>query len=284
MKIGFYPGCSLTGSSREYNESLLAISKEAGIELCEIKDWNCCGASAAHNLNKELSLSLPARNLALAELDEMDELVVPCAACYNRLVMTQHELSEKEDLRKLVSEKLGMPLKNGIKIRNVLQFLQEHIVPRLDQLVKNPLNFDVACYYGCLLVRPQKVMREERFEDPMTMDLIMQKLGANSIDWPFKTECCGAGFSVSKPEIVGELSGKIVRDAVGRGAKALVVACPMCHSNLDMRRPAIESYLNMKVDVPVIYITQAIALAMGLTPRQAGIQRHFVPVNLPVNR
>jgi heterodisulfide reductase subunit B len=284
MKIGFYPGCSLTGSSREYNESLLAISKEAGIELCEITDWNCCGASAAHNLNKELSLTLPARNLALAELDEMDELVVPCAACYNRLVMTQHELSEKEELRTMVSEKLQIPLKNEIKIINVLQFLEKHIVPRLDLLVKNPLTFDVACYYGCLLVRPQKVMKAERFEDPMTMDVIMQKLGAKPIDWPFKTECCGVGFSVSKPEIVGELSGKIVRDAVDRGAKALVVACPMCHSNLDMRRPAIESYLNRKVDIPVIYITQAIALAMGLTPKQAGIQRHFVPVNLTVNR
>jgi heterodisulfide reductase subunit B len=284
MKIGFYPGCSLTGSSREYNESLLAIAKEAGIELCEINDWNCCGATAAHNLNKELSLSLPARNLALAELDEMDELVVPCAACYNRLVMTQHELAENESLKMIVSEKLRMPLKNEIKILNVLQFLQKHIVPRLDQLVKNPLTFEAACYYGCLLVRPQKVMSADRFEDPMTMDVIMQKLGANPIDWPFKTECCGAGFSVSKPEIVGELSGKIVRDAVDRGAKAIVVACPMCHSNLDMRRPAIESYLKMKVDIPVIYITQAIALAMGLTPRQAGIQRHFVPVNLPVNR
>jgi heterodisulfide reductase subunit B len=284
MKIGFYPGCSLTGSSREYNESLLAIAKEAGIELCEINDWNCCGATAAHNLNKELSLSLPARNLALAEIEEMDELVVPCAACYNRLVMTQHELDEDAAIKTMIEAKLQMPLKNGIKILNVLQFLEKHIVPRLDQLVKKPLAFDVACYYGCLLVRPQKVMKSERFEDPMAMDAIMQKLGAKPIDWPFKTECCGAGFSVSKTEIVGELSGKIVRDAVNRGAKAIVVACPMCHSNLDMRRPAIDSYLNLKIDIPVLYITQAIALAMGLTPQQAGTQRHFVPVNLPVNR
>ena len=284
MKLGFYPGCSLTGSSREYNESLLAISKAAGIELVEISDWNCCGATAAHNLNKELSVSLPARNLALAELGEMEELVVPCAACYNRLVMTQHELNEKADLKALISEKLQMPLKNNIKILNVLQFLEKYIVPRLDELIKAPLTYDVACYYGCLLVRPQKVMQAERFEDPMTMDVIMQKLGAKALDWPFKTECCGAGFSVSKTEIVGELSGKIVRNAVGRGAKAIVVACPMCHSNLDMRRPAIESYLQRKVDIPVIYITQAIALAMGLSPQQAGIQRHFVPVNLTVNR
>jgi heterodisulfide reductase subunit B2 len=284
MKIGFYPGCSLTGSSREYNESLFAIAKRAGIELCEIKDWSCCGATAAHNLNKELSLSLPARNLALAELENIDELVVPCAACFNRLLMTQYELSEKEDLKKQISAKLQMSLENNIKIINVLQFLEAHIVPCLDQLVKSPLAIDVACYYGCLLVRPPKVMKSERFEDPMLMDVIMQKLGANAIDWPFKTECCGAGFSVSKTEIVGELSGKIVSNATDRGAKAIVVACPMCHSNLDMRRPAIDTYLNKKMDIPVIYITQAIALAMGLTPKQAGIQRHFVPVNVTVNR
>ena len=284
MKIGFYPGCSLTGSSREYNESLLSISKAAGIDLVEITDWNCCGATAAHNLNKELSVSLPARNLALAELDEIEELVVPCAACYNRLLMTQHELNEDEALKNQIAQKLQMPLKNDIKILNVLQYLEKYFVPRLDELVKFPLAYDVACYYGCLLVRPNKVMQADRWEDPMTMDAIMQKLGANALDWPFKTECCGAGFSVSKTEIVGELSGKIVRSAVDRGAKALVVACPMCHSNLDMRRPAIESYLKRKVDVPVIYITQAIALAMGLSPKDAGIQRHFVPVNLTVNR
>ena len=284
MKIGFYPGCSLTGSSREYNESLLSISKAAGIDLVEITDWNCCGATAAHNLNKELSVSLPARNLALAELDEIEELVVPCAACYNRLLMTQHELNEDEALKDQIAQKLQMPLKNDIKILNVLQFLEKYFVPRLEELVKFPLTYDVACYYGCLLVRPNRVMKAERWEDPMTMDLIMKKLGAKALDWPFKTECCGAGFSVSKTEIVGELSGKIVRGAVDRGAKALVVACPMCHSNLDMRRPAIESYLKRKVDVPVIYITQAIALAMGMSAKEAGIQRHFVPVNLTVNQ
>jgi heterodisulfide reductase subunit B len=284
MKIGFYPGCSLTGSSREYNESLLAIAKGAGLELCEISDWNCCGATAAHNLNRELSLSLPARNLAIAENEEMDELVVPCAACYNRLVMTQHELNEKNGFKKLISDKLHMKLKNEIRIVNVLQFLEKHIMPLLGHLVTKPLDIDVACYYGCLLVRPQKIMKADRFEDPMSMDLIMKQLGAKPIDWPFKTECCGAGFSVSKTGIVGELSGKIVRDAVNRGARAIVVACPMCHSNLDMRRPAIEKYLNMKIDIPVLYITQAVALAMGISPVQAGVRRHFVPVNLPVTR
>src|SRR5512133_587610 len=201
MKIGFYPGCSLTGSSREYNESLLAIAKEAGVELYEIKDWNCCGATAAHNLNKELSLTLPARNLALAELDQMDELVVPCAACYNRLVMTQHELGENESLKKIVSEKLQIPLQNRIKIINVLQFLEKHIVPRLEQLVKKPLDFDVACYYGCLLVRPQRVIKTDLIENATTKNVTIHQLDALPIDRPYITDCCVAWLIVSNPEI-----------------------------------------------------------------------------------
>jgi heterodisulfide reductase subunit B len=229
-------------------------------------------------------LSLPARNLALAESIGIDELIVPCAACYNRLVMTQHELGEKADVKLQIEGKLQMPLKNSVKILNVLQFIEKYIVPTLDGKITNPLNFDVACYYGCLLVRPQKILKAERFEDPMSMDLIMEKLGAKALDWSFKTDCCGAGFSIAKTEIVGELTGKIINDAVTRGAKAIIVACPMCHSNLDMRRPAAESYLKKKVDIPVLYITQAIALAMGISSREAGTFRHFVPVNLPINR
>lgn len=278
-QIGFYPGCSLTGSSREYAESLLAVTHAAGIELAEIPDWTCCGATAAHNLNKELSVLLPARNLVIAETEKMEELVVPCAACYNRLVMTQHELDTNHALRSIVADKFQITLKNDIKILNVLQFLEKYILPNLDEWIKRPLTYDVACYYGCLLVRPNQVIKAERFEDPMAMDTIMEKLGARAIDWPYKTECCGAGFSISKTEIIGELSGKILRSAVDRGAKAVIVACPMCHSNLDMRRSAIESYLKRKIDIPVLYITQAIALSMGLSPEQAGIHRHFVPVN-----
>lgn len=280
MKTGFYPGCSLTGTAREYNESLLAICDMAGIELCEVPDWNCCGATAAHNLNRDLSVLLPARNLALADQAGLDEMVVPCAACYNRLLSTRQKLSKDEKLRSRVSHELQLPLNNTVKILNVLQFLEKNFVPRLTELVKNPLVMEVACYYGCLLVRPPKVLEAERSEDPVTMDEIMRKLGADPIDWPYKTECCGAGFSIPKPGIVGELSGKILRDALGRGAKAIVVACPMCHSNLDMRRPAIENYLERKTGIPVIYITQAIAIAMGLTAVQAGLMRHFVPVHI----
>lgn len=280
MKLGFYPGCSLEGSSREYNESVMAIAEKFGIELVQIPDWNCCGATAAHNLNKELSLSLPARILALAEEAGMKEIVVPCAACYSRLSTTHHELTMDEELRNKVNGIVGKNYNGTIRILNVIQFIQEYILDKLDEKIVNEFQSKVACYYGCLLVRPHKILNFDRTEDPQTMDIVMKKLGADPIDWAYKTECCGAGFSVSFTDAVSTLSGKIVEDAVHRGAEAIIVACPMCQSNLDMRRPGIDKYMGTKSGIPVLYITQAIGLALGMNTKQLGLQRHFVPVKL----
>lgn len=280
MKIGLYPGCSLKGGSREYKESVNAIAEHFNIELLDIPDWNCCGATAAHNMNKELSLALPARILALAEKEGMDTVVVPCAACYSRLAITQYELNENSELKNKVSEIIGMPYNGTIKIQNVIQFIQKHILPALPEKIVKPFDHAVACYYGCLLVRPAKILSFDRPEDPQTMDLVMKALGAKSIDWAYKVECCGAGMSVARTDVVGRLSGKIVEDAVDRGAEAIIVACPMCHSNLDMRRPDINKALGKNIEAPVIYITQAIGLACGIDASKLGIQRHFVPVKL----
>ncbi len=280
MKLGFYPGCSLEGASREYNESVMAVAEKLGIELVSIPDWNCCGATAAHNLDKELSLSLPARNLALAEEAGLTELVVPCAACYSRFSTTQHELLHDEKLHKKINEIIGKDYKGNLRILNVIQFIEEFIIDKLDANIKFEFDKKVACYYGCLLVRPNKVLNFDRTEDPQTMDVVMKKLGADAIDWAYKTECCGAGFSVSFTEAVGRLSGKIVEDADHRGAEALIVACPMCHSNLDMRRPEINKYNGKKLNIPVLYITQAIGIALGIDNKKLGLQRHFVDVKL----
>ncbi len=280
MNIGFYPGCSLTGTSREYAESVEALCEELGITLQQIPDWNCCGATAAHNMNKELSISLPARILALAEKAGMTEIVVPCAACYSRLSVCRHELQHDEALKARVSEIIEMPYEGKVQILNVIQMLQKYAVDKITEKIKTPFEHKVACYYGCLLVRPHDVLQFDRVEQPETMDILMQQIGATPLDWAFKTECCGAGFSVSQPGIVGKLSGKVLKDAADRGAEAMIVACPMCHANLDMRRPAITSYLQKKIDIPVLYITQAIGLAMGISREKLGLPRHFVPVKL----
>lgn len=280
MKVGYYPGCSLTGGSREYHESVTALAKAFNIELVQIPDWNCCGSTAAHNLNKTLSLSLPARNLGLAEKNGLDEIVVPCAACYNRLTTTQNELNHDKKLKDDISGVIGMPLGGKTEILNVIQFMQKYILPSIPEKTKKPFSFNVACYYGCLLVRPQKEVKFDRAEDPRSMDEIAAAAGAMPVEWPFKTECCGAGLTMSKTDTVARLSGKIVREAVERKAEAIVVACPMCQSNLDMRRPEINRATGMKLDIPVIYITQLVGLAAGLDKKELGLQRHFVPFRL----
>jgi heterodisulfide reductase subunit B len=280
MTLGFYPGCSLKGSSREYAESVIAVAKAFDITLEEISDWNCCGATAAHNMNKELSLALPARILSLAEKQGLTEIVVPCAACYSRLTVTKHELSEKPDLRAAVIGVNDLAYTGSVGVLNIVQMLEKYIIPKMEGRIVKPFDHKVACYYGCLLVRPHEILKFDREEDPQTLDELMLKAGATPIDWAFKTECCGAGLSVSRTSSVGRLSGKIIGDAKDRGAEAVIVACPMCHSNLDMRRDAINSYLGENVDIPVLYITQAIGLAVGIDRKALGLQRHFVKVTV----
>ena len=280
MTLGFYPGCSLKGSSREYAESVLAMAKSFDIDVQEISDWNCCGATAAHNLNRELSLALPARILALAEKQGLSEIVVPCAACYSRLTVTRHELLKDQVLKARISEINNLEFKGNVTILNIIQMIDKYVTPVLESRVIKPFDHKVACYYGCYLVRPHEILNFDREEDPQTMDELMLKIGATPVDWAYKTECCGAGLSVSRTSSVGRLSGKIIGDAKDRGAEAMIVACPMCHSNLDMRRDSINSYLGEKVDIPVLYITQAIGLAVGIDRKALGLQRHFVKVTV----
>lgn len=279
-KVGFYPGCSLKGSSREYGESTLALAAALGMPLTEIDDWNCCGASSAHAVSRELSLALPARVLALAAAQGFEEVVVPCAACYNRLSLTGHELSRNPQARQSVERALDMPLDRPVRILNVLQWLVKYAPGRIAEKRVRALEKKVACYYGCLLVRPASVLGFDRTEDPQTMDQLLREAGAKPIDWAFKTECCGGGMTIPDTGAVARLSGDVLQDAAARGAEAVVVACPMCHANLDMRRAAINRRLKTPVDIPVLYVTQALGLALGLAPEQLGLKRHFVPVNL----
>jgi heterodisulfide reductase subunit B len=280
MKTGIYPGCSLTGSARDYNESVFALAEAFDIPFSQIPDWNCCGATAAHNLNKELSLALPGRILAIAEQNGMDEIIVPCAACYSRLTVTQHELRKNPELKNRISEVIEMDYRGTSKVLNVIEWIDKYITPKLEEKVTKPFAHKVACYYGCLLVRPDKVLNYDRAEDPRTMDVVMSKIGATPVDYPYKTECCGAGLSISRTDIVSKLSGKIIEDAEHRGAEAIIVACPMCHSNLDMRRADINKYWGTEYKIPVIFVTQAIGLAIGLSAEKVGLQRHFVEVKI----
>lgn len=279
MKLGYYPGCSLEGTALDYNESLLKVSAALGYELEEIEDWNCCGATAAHSLNKLLSVSLPARVLALAEQQGYDEVVVPCAACYSRLLTAYHEIKTDESLKIKIPEILEMPYKGTAKPIGMLDYMQKYLFKELKEKVTNKVNLKAACYYGCLLTRPPKLTNFDRYEDPLLMEEALKSVGIESIDWAYKTECCGAGLSVTRTDLVAKLSGKVIKDAKERGADVIIVACPMCQSNLDLRRKEINNYLEEETDIPVLFITQILGLAFGIDEKKLGLHRLFVPFN-----
>ena len=279
MRIGYYPGCSLLGSSREFDESVRAVAKAIGLELVEVPDWNCCGASSAHVLDHKLSLALPAKILAQAEAVGLTEELAPCAACYNRLTSARAALAADPAEAAEVAAIIEMPVTGKVTVVNVLEVL-DRFRDTIQAKITKPFAHKVACYYGCLLVRPPKVVAFDRPEDPMSMDRLMASAGAEALDWNFKTECCGAAFSVTRTDLVARLSGLIVADAVRSGAEAILVACPMCHSNLDMRRPESNAGMGTDHQIPVLFITQALGLAMGIDPVRLGLQRHMVPAVL----
>jgi heterodisulfide reductase subunit B len=276
MRIGYFPGCSLLGSSREFDESVRALAGAIGLELVTVPDWNCCGASSAHVLDHKLSLALPARILAQAEAAGLDEVLAPCAACFNRLSSARAELDADPALRTEIAGILELPYQGRVRVVNVLEVL-DRCQAELQARMVAPFQRKVACYYGCLLVRPPRVVAFDRPEDPQSMDRLLALVGAQPLDWNHKTDCCGAAFSVTRTDLVARMSGRIVAGAAKAGAEAIVVACPMCHSNLDLRRSASNALTGADHQLPVLFITQALGLAMGLDPAALGLQRHLVP-------
>jgi heterodisulfide reductase subunit B len=280
MRLGYFPGCSLLGSSRDFGESVSAVARALDVELVEVPDWNCCGASSAHATSPLLATALPARVLANATAAGLDEVVAPCASCYSRLMTARHEVGGDGALRRRVEEVIDAPLEKTPRVLNVLELL-DRVKDRVVSRMKVPFAHTVACYYGCLLVRPPRVVEFDRPEDPTSMDALVAAVGGRTVEWNFKTECCGAGLSMPRTSVVATLGGRIVADAAARQAEAIVVACPMCHSNLDLRRGAINAALGAQHQLPVLFITQVVGMALGLDAKALGLRRHFVPVRLP---
>jgi len=277
VKYAYFPGCSLSGTAREYERSTRAVARVLGLELEEIPDWSCCGATSAHATDKLLSLALPARSLARA--DEMGlDVVAPCAACFNRLRTTVHAVRSDRKVRQEVEEVLGQPyaacsdayaLPDVIVNRHGL----DNIVPHLK---KSLGGLKVACYYGCLLVRPSAVTAFDDPEDPQTMDRLVRALGGEPVVWPAKTECCGASLSITRTRVVWQLAAQILTAAQKAGAEAIVVACPFCQSNLDMRQVQAQKWSGRRWNIPVYYFTQLLGVALGLPPGELGLESHFV--------
>ncbi len=267
LKFGYYPGCALHGSSRDYEQSVRAVLKVLGVELNELDDWICCGASAAHALNYKLGLALPARNLAIAERDGLCDLFAPCPMCSMELQKVETALEENDALRKEVSEIVELPVGGKVKVRNLIDVFTAIGVDALKPFIKVPLDgLKPVCYYGCLLTRPSKVVRFDDPEQPRSMEKICAITGVTPTDWNARTQCCGAGLTMGDAATVRRLSGRILDEAARVGANCVIVACPMCHMNLDLNCPA---------SMEILYLSDLIGLAMGLTRKTLGVDRHF---------
>lgn len=277
--VAYYPGCSLHGTSREFDESLRAVAAELGIGLTEIDDWSCCGASSGHTTDHLLGVALPARNLALAEAQGFDTVVAPCAACYNRLAAARLAIATEDGLAEQMPEILGHPFANTVDVHNAVELLRDASVTITEKLAAtlapNPLEgVKLAAYYGCLLVRPFEVCGNDDPEQPTSMDDVINACGADDVDWDMKVECCGGAFSVSRTASVLRLGRAIIENARAHGAEAIIVACPLCHSNLDLRQKAMAQ--RGEEPMPILFVTQMVGLALGLAPVDLGLSRHFV--------
>ncbi|MDQ7778515.1 MAG: CoB--CoM heterodisulfide reductase iron-sulfur subunit B family protein [Planctomycetota bacterium] len=272
MKFAYYPGCSLEGSSLEFNESVLAVAKTLGIELVELPDWNCCGASSAHHVDKFLSIALPARNMAIAGELGLD-MAVACAACFSREKHARHELRADPELKSRVEEIIGKKLNLDHQVRHMLDVVVRELgIERVREKVARPLKgLKVACYYGCYLVRPPAVMEFDDPENPRIMDDLMRALGADVRDWSSKIDCCGGSLVLYRIDIAEKLVGGIVKDARESGADAIVCACPLCQSNLDIRQRPGEGEERM----PVFFFTELMGLAMGLPDVRSWLKKHI---------
>lgn len=281
-KITYFPGCSAHGTSEEFDHTLKLVMKTLDVQMEEIPDWNCCGATSAHVMTENLAIALPMRNLVLAEKLDNTTMGIACASCYSRMKVTKKHLDENPELAKKINSTIidEGEYHGTIDIKSMLQYCYEEIgLETIKSKVKKSLaGLKVACYYGCLLTRPKDVTQFDSPEYPMSMDHLMEALGAMAVDFDYKTECCGASFSISNTEVVESLSGKILEVAKESGAHMVVVACPLCQSNLDMRQPDIEKHSKRKIGLPVMYFTQLMALAFGFPESELKLPKHIVPV------
>ena len=284
MRYSYFPGCSAESTARDMHVSTIAVSKALGIELVEPKGWSCCGATAGHQTDHFLSVALPAASLAKAKDDGLD-MVVSCAACYNRMKVANHAIQNSSEMRSDVEEALGRQYDGSVKVRHFLEMLIEDVgIEKIAGAAKYSLNgLKVACYYGCLLVRPNEVMKFDDPENPTLLDRLVTALGGEALDWPHKVECCGGGLSMSRTDVVVSLTDAVLQMAKASGAQCITVGCPMCQINLDMRQLDIRKQMGKSYDMPIVYITQLIGLCLGVSPAELGLGKLMIPAQTVVN-
>ncbi|MGD2158285.1 MAG: CoB--CoM heterodisulfide reductase iron-sulfur subunit B family protein [Anaerolineales bacterium] len=278
MKYAYYPGCSLEGISVEYDLSMRRLFEQLEVTVEDLPEWICCGTLAAPSMSRLLGVATPLWNVARATLEGFDQLIAPCSACVYHFKNAVKQVEDKPDLRIEVENVLEMSLESQTPTIHPLELLvQDSFEERIKSSLKRDLSdLKVVAYYGCHISRPAKVMQFDDPENPQSMDQILEWAGAQVLDWSAKVDCCGAHFSMIKPEIAVDLCSQLIKAALQVGADAIVVACPMCHANLDTRQEMIAEKMDRPLDLPVFYFSQVLGYAMGLGENQLGMTKHLV--------
>ena len=298
-RYAYFPGCASESTAKSTRLANEFVFGAIGVDLIEIRDWNCCGATSAHTLSDAMGLALPARPLAKAEAEWPGlDVVTGCASCYARLKLTNHRVRTDREARYMVEKIIGRPYEAKREVLNFLDILADKEVRRAIEgaLLRRFKKLKTACYYGCLNIRPAEITGARDRENPQTMDEIAALTGAEPIDWGFKTECCGAAHQNDAALETRPLAGRILENALACGADAIITACPMCQLNLEMRQ---REYIRKRKDrlagkasfpllsmalppdpdhsIPVLSITELLAVAMGAGGRRLALDAHHVP-------
>ncbi|MEA5573532.1 CoB--CoM heterodisulfide reductase iron-sulfur subunit B family protein [Calothrix sp. UHCC 0171] len=277
MKYSYYPGCSLHTTAKEFDLSTKVVMQKLGIELEELDDWSCCGGSVAGGVSHDVGMALAARNVVLAQNQNMD-LLAACSGCYNKSAKAAKALGNQQERQKITNilADMGMSVpEKQIKVRNVVDVLVNDL--DISSQIKKPLTgLKVACYYGCLLTRPADITGWDSPVFPMSMDRLAETCGAEVVDFRSKTKCCGGPILVPKEDVAFELTKRLLDEAKSLGADCIVLACPLCSTNLELRQPDIEKKYEISYNLPVIYITELIGLALGIKPGKLGMDKHIV--------
>ncbi|NIQ39802.1 MAG: heterodisulfide reductase subunit B [Proteobacteria bacterium] len=278
MRYAYFPGCSLSASAQDYDMSFKWVCRFLGIELQEVRDWVCCGASSAHATSHLLSVAIPAISLSHAEQSGFDQLTAPCLACLSRMKAANQKLETDKELMNQVNDLLEGEYRGSVGVFHPLElFLKDVGLDAIgDKVDKRLPGLKVACYYGCVLTRPPKVCRFDNTEYPVSMDNILRSAGLETLDWAYKTECCGVSMTLTRADIVVHLTHKILRAAKEVGADVIAVCCPLCHANLDMRQNQIADKYGERFDIPVLYFTQLLGIMYGAYSGELGLNRLMV--------
>jgi len=273
-EIAYYPGCSLHSLSSELDESTRAVCDVLGLKLVEPDGWTCCGSSAAHGADHVTAAVLPMQNLALVEKSGFAEVTAPCASCFFRFKSALHDVEQSETLKTEVARRIRYEYQGNVHVLSLFDLFRDKVgMDAIAARVKKPLHgLRVVSYYGCLSTRPPKITGADHVENPRDMDKIMLALGAQPVDWGYKTDCCGGSLSLTRTELALALTRKLILAAKELGADAITTGCPMCHVNLDAR----QAQIGLDFEMPVLFISQFMGLAFGLEPKHLALGKHMV--------